>query len=69
MGFFFEPSFFELSFLKSFFKLSFQTLFFLGGLIFFADPHCFRFLIFIFLTFLIPLYRLRYNELIFLKKE
>ncbi|EKE95785.1 hypothetical protein OUQ_0496 [Helicobacter pylori R055a] len=42
----------------------------MGDLIFlFANPHCFRFLIFSFLTFLIPLYRLRYNELIFLKKE
>ncbi len=42
-----------------------QNPFFLGILIFlFADPHYFRFLIFIFLAFLIPLYHLRYNEFI-----
>ncbi len=41
-----------------------QNPFFWGGLIFFANPHYFRFLIFSFLTFLIPLYRLHYNELI-----
>ncbi len=42
-----------------------NPLFFRGfNLFLFANPHCFRFLIFSFLTFLIPLYRLRYNELI-----
>ncbi|AHN40661.1 hypothetical protein HPOKI422_04685 [Helicobacter pylori oki422] len=52
--------FFE-AFLFSFFELSFLRGF---DLFLFVDPHCFRFLIFSFLTFLIPLYRLRYNELI-----
>ncbi|KOS31797.1 hypothetical protein AM497_07280 [Helicobacter pylori] len=59
--------FVKLPFLRGFFF----KLFFLGGfdLFLFVNPHCFRFLIFSFLTFLIPLYRLRYNELVFLKKE
>ncbi|RKV46258.1 hypothetical protein DD780_04425 [Helicobacter pylori] len=67
-----EPFVLNSLFLKPFFELSlFFEPFVLGGfdLFLFANPHYFRFLIFIFLTFFIPLYRLRYSELIFLKKE